>query len=149
LRRRGAGSLGGDGRSILSGQLSQGSYRQDGVLAFASDPPSTTNEAVDQHRPERPAIIGSQQLSMGVGGDTGAVGMGKKRVVVLGQESRWRGGVGIGPRRLGQVEELTPTLVPEHRQSRPKPLNDLGQPAQARPGPDVCRARRTEGRQVP
>ena len=50
--------------------------------------------------------------------------MAEQDVVVFGQEP-WRSGdVGVGSRRVDEVEQLAVPLVPEGRQRGPEPLDD-------------------------
>ena len=72
--------------------------------------------------------------AVAAGMNAAAVGVGEQNVVVLGQEARRRGGVGIWPRRVGQVEELLSVLVAEDAQARAQPLDHLAQPGEAAPG---------------
>ena len=61
---------------------------------------------------------------------------------------RKRGGagrVGIGPRCVGQVEQLAAGLVAEREEPRPEALEDLAEPGQAAPRLGVHHARRPEG----
>ena len=79
-----------------------------------------------------------------------SLGVREQDVVVLGQEADGRGRVRIGPRRVGQVEELAAVLAAEGPQARPEALDDLAQPGQPAPGrrrprPSPARTRRGTG----
>ena len=78
-----------------------------------------------------------------------SLGVREQDVVVLGQEADRRGRVRIGPRRVGQVEELAAVLVAERPQPRPQALDDLAQPGQPAPGRHVRDRRRPERGEVP
>ena len=80
--------------------------------------------------------------------ETGTVGVRQQHVVVLGEKPRWCRRVGIGPRRVGQVEQLAASLVEEHPQARPEPFDHLAHPGQARPGRHVGDGRRPERAEV-
>jgi hypothetical protein len=69
-----------------------------------------------------------------VGDDPGPVGVRERQVVVVVEVPGGCRDVGIGTRRVGQVEQLGAGLVPERGQARPQPLDDLGEPGQAGPG---------------
>ena len=77
------------------------------------------------------------------------LGVREQDVVVLGQEADGRRRLRIGPRRVGQVEELAAVLVAEGPQARPEALDDLAQPGQPAPGRHVGDGRRAERGEVP
>ncbi len=72
--------------------------------------------------------------------DAATVGVGEQHVVVLGQEARRRGGVGIRPRRVGQIEELLSVLIAEDAQARAQPLGHLAQSGDTAPSLHVLDA---------
>jgi hypothetical protein len=51
--------------------------------------------------------------------------MGEHDVVVLGEEARRSGRLGIRPRSVGEVEELPPARVAEDAEARSQPFHDL------------------------
>ena len=65
-----------------------------------------------------------------------------------GQEPRRRRCVGVGPRGVGEVDELPPALVAEHPQPREQTVDDGADAGQPRPRGDVGRCRRAEGAEV-
>jgi hypothetical protein len=74
--------------------------------------------------------------------------VGEQRIVELGQEARRCRCLGIGQRGAGHVEELATVLVTEDEKALPEPLEDVPQPAKARPRPGVSDGGRAESRQV-
>ena len=74
--------------------------------------------------------------------------MRQEDVVVLRQETRRRGRVGIWQQPVRHVEELAASLVAERAQPRPKPFEDLPESAQTRPGPRIRDRRGAERAQV-
>ena len=74
--------------------------------------------------------------------------MREEDVVVLGQEARRRGRLRVWSGRVGEVEQLTASLVAERDQARPQTLDDLAQPCEARPRGDVGDGRGPEGAEV-
>ena len=99
--------------------------RREGLDAelFALAPPRAAQEAIDQERPGAGAVAGRERQARAVGRDHArAVGVGEEHVVELGQEARWGRGVGVGQRRVGDVEELPAMLVAERPQARAQAL---------------------------
>ena len=70
-------------------------------------------------------------------------------VVVLGQEPERRRRVGVGERRVRDVEQLAARLVAEGPEAGSQRLEDLAAPGEPRPRRDVRGRRRPERRQVP
>src|SRR6266545_6659365 len=66
---------------------------------------------VDEDRAEARPVARRQRYRTPVGVDPGPVGVGQQQVVVLGQEPHGCRGVRVGPRRVGQVEQLGAGLV--------------------------------------
>ena len=69
----------------------------------------------------------------------------------MSYSGRKRGGagvLGVGPRRVGQVEQLAAALVAERPQLRAQAVDDLAQAGQARPRGDVGDRRRAERGEV-
>ena len=88
--------------------------------------PSTSSGPLAEHPP---AVL--------LGDHARAVGVGEQQVVVLGQEAGRRGRLGVGPGRIGQVEQLAALLVGERAQPRSQPVDHLAHAGEARPRPDV------------
>ncbi|GAA4884752.1 hypothetical protein GCM10023403_60400 [Pseudonocardia benzenivorans] len=81
--------------------------------------------------------------------DPAAVVVAEDRVVEGRQEPHGGRGVGIGPRRVGEVEQLAAALVVEGDQLGADGRDGGGQPGQTAPGPQVGRRRGPVGREVP
>ncbi len=74
--------------------------------------------------------------------------MGQDQVVELGDQPHRRWRPGAGPRRLRQVEQLSPLLVTEGAQAGPQPVGHLAEPGQPRPGLHVGDRGRAERAEV-
>ena len=74
--------------------------------------------------------------------------MPEQDVVVLGQEAGRRGRVGVGPRRVGQVEQLAAVGVTERREGGSDVVDGRPETGHARPRTDVGEGRRPERGQV-
>ena len=95
----------------------------------------------------RPGAAGERGPHV-VADDAAPVGVGQQHVVVLGEEARRAGGVGIGTRTVRDVEELAPVLVPERTEARAEALDHLSHTGQARPRRHVRHGGRAEGGEV-
>ena len=80
--------------------------------------------------------------------EPGAVGVGQQQVIELRQEAHRSRLVFVGPRRLGQIEQLAPALVAERSQLRSQRLENLSRVGQTRPRLQIVGTGRTECREV-
>ena len=100
-----------------------------------------------QHGAEGTAGQRHGARTRGRGDEAGPVGVREEHVVVLGEEAGRRRDVRVGPRRIGEVEELAAGAVPERHETRSQPLDHLADPRQAAPRRHVrdrCRAERAQ-----
>src|SRR5439155_825476 len=72
----------------------------------------------------------------------------QQRVLELGEKANRRRHVFVGTRRVGQVEQLTLSLIPEGDELVPEPLEYFPQSAQPRPRLRVPRRRWSEGGEI-
>ena len=128
--RPGFGLDGGDGPAG-QGQVLDHDGGPPGPLVLLRVPDGL-DPPVDQHRP----LVGAgrgREAAVLVGTEAGAVGVREQHVVVLGEEAHGGREVGVGPRGVGQIEQLPAAPVAEGPQAG----------ARAAPGPPAARSAST------
>src|SRR6478735_5639260 len=118
--------------------------------AVANGPPGPGVHAIDQDRAHRAAVPGQERDAATGRDDARPVGVADQHVVVLGQETRRSGRVGVRPRSVRQVEQLASAgPVPERGQRGSQVVHHLPAVGHARPRADVRDARRSERGEIP
>src|SRR5215204_5230326 len=141
-------SLLGKNAAILFGQRLERLDDERSLPAGSLRLPRPLHEAVDKEGGRNHAVPGGDRLAVLIDDDAGAFGVGEDHFVKLGQETRRGRGFRVGPRGVGQVEQIPAVLVAKGKQARPQPLDYLAEPGQARPGLHVLDARRSERPQI-
>lgn len=95
------------------------------LLLVLAKLPGAGSEAIDEHAAGNDAISAPHRLAVSVTHDTSTISVRKEQIVVLRNKARRSRGFRVRSRRIGEIEQLPPLLVPEAHELWTQPLEDV------------------------